>query len=239
MIKMGNKIASRRKELGMTQQELADKLYISVKTVSKWETNRGNPEMNILPQLADALELRVTDLFEDVETGPESLAAAPSKKTDVFNACFAFGAAFLGLLFFALKFIVLEANLGDVWPWPGSGTISVKVTGYKMLTGLDAEGVLGMVLILAIWTAFLSIFAHIALGVLEFVNLKIESYRKKKKAELVLAIVSAAAIIIALILLLIASAKIGAGIVMMFLLNGGVLIYRIYEHKKKRNLSVL
>ncbi|MGB3997659.1 MAG: helix-turn-helix domain-containing protein, partial [Bacilli bacterium] len=38
MIKLGNRIAARRKELGMTQQELADKLFISVKTVSKWET---------------------------------------------------------------------------------------------------------------------------------------------------------------------------------------------------------
>ncbi|MFA6722892.1 MAG: helix-turn-helix domain-containing protein, partial [Bacilli bacterium] len=36
MIKLGNRIAARRKELGMTQQELADKLFISVKTVSKW-----------------------------------------------------------------------------------------------------------------------------------------------------------------------------------------------------------
>lgn len=63
IIRLGNKIASRRKELGLTQQELADRLYVSVKTISKWETNRGNPEIDILPSLAKALQMDIADLF--------------------------------------------------------------------------------------------------------------------------------------------------------------------------------
>ena len=35
---MKNIILTRRKELGMTQQQLADKLYVSDKVISKWET---------------------------------------------------------------------------------------------------------------------------------------------------------------------------------------------------------
>lgn len=91
--------AARRKELGMTQQELADKLFISVKTVSKWETNRGNPEMNILPQLANALDLKITDLFEDVEVVAEEPRNPDGVKPNAFNACFAFFAAVLGIIF--------------------------------------------------------------------------------------------------------------------------------------------
>lgn len=40
-VKIGKYIASLRKEKDMTQQQLADKLEVSYKTVSKWETGRG------------------------------------------------------------------------------------------------------------------------------------------------------------------------------------------------------
>ena len=43
-IKTGQFIKAVRKERSMTQQELADKLYISEKTVSKWETGKGMPD---------------------------------------------------------------------------------------------------------------------------------------------------------------------------------------------------
>lgn len=47
-------ISRRRKELGMTQQELADKLFISDKVVSKWETGKSIPDTTILIDLAKA-----------------------------------------------------------------------------------------------------------------------------------------------------------------------------------------
>ncbi len=59
----GNALKELRLHKGLTQKELAGKLYISEKTVSKWETQRGYPDIAILPSLADALGISVAELF--------------------------------------------------------------------------------------------------------------------------------------------------------------------------------
>lgn len=56
-------IIKRRKELGLTQQELADKLYISDKVVSKWETGKSIPDTSILLELSKALEISLDELL--------------------------------------------------------------------------------------------------------------------------------------------------------------------------------
>ena len=56
-------ILKRRKELGMTQKDLANKLYISDKVVSKWETGKSIPDTTILVELSKALEITVNELL--------------------------------------------------------------------------------------------------------------------------------------------------------------------------------
>lgn len=56
-------ISKRRKELGLTQQQLAEKLFISDKVVSKWETGKSIPDTAILVELAKALDVTVNDLL--------------------------------------------------------------------------------------------------------------------------------------------------------------------------------
>ena len=53
--KTGNFISSVRKALGMTQKELAGRLQVSDRAVSKWERGAGFPDVSILTQLADEL----------------------------------------------------------------------------------------------------------------------------------------------------------------------------------------
>lgn len=60
-------ISKRRKELGMTQQELANKLFISDKVVSKWETGKSIPDTSILVDLSKALEISLENLLESKE----------------------------------------------------------------------------------------------------------------------------------------------------------------------------
>lgn len=57
-------IIKRRKELGLTQQELADKLYISDKVVSKWETGKSIPDTSIIVELSKALEISLDELLK-------------------------------------------------------------------------------------------------------------------------------------------------------------------------------
>lgn len=57
-----------REERQMTQEELAEKLFVSSKAVSKWETGKGLPDVTLLEPLAAALGISTIELFagEDV-----------------------------------------------------------------------------------------------------------------------------------------------------------------------------
>ena len=60
---MGEKIKQRRKEMNITQANLAERLNIEPKTVSRWETYHGCPELSIIPELAYELGISVDDLM--------------------------------------------------------------------------------------------------------------------------------------------------------------------------------
>ena len=62
-IKIGRFIASCRKEQGMTQAALAEKLGISDRAVSKWETGRSMPDSGIMLELCGLLNINVNELL--------------------------------------------------------------------------------------------------------------------------------------------------------------------------------
>ena len=62
-IKIGKFIASCRKEEGMTQAELAEKLGISDRAVSKWETGKSMPDSGIMLELCGFLKINVNELL--------------------------------------------------------------------------------------------------------------------------------------------------------------------------------
>ena len=62
-IKIGKFIAERRKALGMTQMQLAEKLYISDRAVSKWETGKSMPDVSIMLELSNILGISVQELL--------------------------------------------------------------------------------------------------------------------------------------------------------------------------------
>ena len=62
--KFGAFVAQLRKEKGLMQKELAEKLYVSDKAVSKWERGLSIPDVAILVPLAEILEVTVTELLE-------------------------------------------------------------------------------------------------------------------------------------------------------------------------------
>lgn len=61
--KIGIFIADMRKEKGLTQAQLAEKLNVSGKTVSRWETGRNMPDYAVLEDLTDVLGITVNDLI--------------------------------------------------------------------------------------------------------------------------------------------------------------------------------
>ena len=69
-IKFGSFVASVRKEKNMTQAELATKIQVTDKAVSRWERGLGFPDINTLEPLSDALEISILELMrsEKIET---------------------------------------------------------------------------------------------------------------------------------------------------------------------------
>ena len=66
---MAEVIGSRRKELGMTQKELADKMNVTDKAVSKWERGIACPDTGSIPKLAQILGLSLEELMRADSVG--------------------------------------------------------------------------------------------------------------------------------------------------------------------------
>ena len=62
-VKIGKFIKELRKEKNLTQRELAEKLLIADKTVSKWETGKGLPEVSLMMPLCEILGVSVNELL--------------------------------------------------------------------------------------------------------------------------------------------------------------------------------
>ena len=62
-VKIGRFISQMRKEKGLTQKQLGEELLISDKTVSKWETGKGMPEVSLMLPLCEKLGINVNELL--------------------------------------------------------------------------------------------------------------------------------------------------------------------------------
>lgn len=72
----GSFISSRRKELNMNQKQLAERLNVTDKAVSKWETGRSAPDIALLEPLAEALEASVVEILKGEKIEKERIVPA-------------------------------------------------------------------------------------------------------------------------------------------------------------------
>ena len=100
----GKFIMERRKQLGMTQAELAEKINVTDKAVSRWERGLGFPDINTLEPLADALGIEVVELMrseintERRETAVEISEYHAAKKMKWLISGISFVMAVLGVM---------------------------------------------------------------------------------------------------------------------------------------------
>ena len=71
----GTKIAEMRKEKGMTQLELAEKMGVTDKAVSKWERDLSFPDVNSIPKLAEIFDVTVDELMQGKAAAKGTAAA--------------------------------------------------------------------------------------------------------------------------------------------------------------------
>ena len=72
-VKTGKFIAKKRKELNLTQEQLAERLGVSNKTISKWETGKCMPDYAVVKNLCEELKVSVSELMDGEETDDSSV----------------------------------------------------------------------------------------------------------------------------------------------------------------------
>lgn len=118
---MKDLIVKRRKELGLTQQQLAEKLNVSDKVVSKWETGRSLPDTSLLARLADVLELSCDELLRGSDTATQIDDANQREASAAYkNSCI----ITMALQFVAAMFIIAGRIVLDRVNYYGDGSLT-------------------------------------------------------------------------------------------------------------------
>ena len=74
-LKFGAFLAQMRREKGLTQKELADRLHVTDKAVSKWETGKGFPDVKLMEPLAKELGVSLVELLQGERQQEDTLTA--------------------------------------------------------------------------------------------------------------------------------------------------------------------
>ena len=140
--KISKFIIKKREECNLTQQELADKLHLSVKTISKWECGRGIPDIGNMQELAKVFKISITELLNGEEAVIEYIDYDRKKNKKKY---------IISSIFLILIFIVILLSLyfinnygkTEVYLLSGSGdriyynnlVVIKSNSGYAIITG--------------------------------------------------------------------------------------------------------
>ena len=100
----GEKIKAKRKAMGLSQDDLAEKLGVTRQAVSKWETDRAQPTMTNLRELAEVFSMDMAYFIGDDNSKKEE----PSPLGDTVVSILAYA---IGLFFFLVYYFVLADAL--------------------------------------------------------------------------------------------------------------------------------
>ena len=100
MKSIGETIASLRKQKGMTQNELAEKMNVTDKAVSKWERDLSCPDINTISKLADILDISVEELLK-----AKKKENSNTKMKDLINLIFKAVALAMGIAVVVLNIL--------------------------------------------------------------------------------------------------------------------------------------
>lgn len=124
---LGRMIASLRKENGMTQLDLAEKMGVTDKAVSKWERDLSCPDVNTIPQLAELFGISVDELMQiKAETSNEDKQDTTSMVNMIMKAI----ALAMGVCVIVLS-ILNEADVKSMMGMLGFGLVCLAITSFE------------------------------------------------------------------------------------------------------------
>lgn len=157
-MEFNEKLQELRKSKGLTQEELANILYVSRTAVSKWESGRGYPNIDSLKEISQFFSVSIDDLL----SGEKLLFIAEKEnKLKMQNICdVLFG--FVDLFFCILIFLPLYPNEINGYVY------SVNLVSYTQTTGVN---------LMIYWFAFIFL---IVLGLVEIIIAKMNLEKGNK-----------------------------------------------------------
>ena len=141
-IMMGTFLAKKRKEKNMTQAALAERLGVTNKTISKWETGKCMPDYSVIELLCKELEITVAELLDGEEKTDKSVRVyddtqilellkrtqnLENQRTSLYGMIL----IIIGLAFLAIHFNIGGSNIRDFV----SGVL-LGLSIFEMLVGL-------------------------------------------------------------------------------------------------------
>lgn len=107
---IGNQIKLNREKLNLSQEELAEKIYVSRQTISNWENNKNYPDINSLVLLSKTFDVSVDSLLKgDIEEMKEIVSQGDVRKfktiTNIFGIEFFIMIISVVPLFYYLEFV--------------------------------------------------------------------------------------------------------------------------------------
>lgn len=198
-MEFSEKLQELRKNKGLTQEELAEILYVSRTAVSKWESGRGYPNIDSLKEISKFFEVSIDDLL----SGEKLLSIAEKEnKSNIRNICdLLFG--IVDLFSFILVVLPLYPNTIDGFVY------SVNLLNYTQISSINLN---------FYWFMFVSLFA---VGVIKIILTKTKA-EKGNKILITLSI----ALNIFIVIFLALTREVYAVIVVFLLLlaKGGILL---------------
>ena len=152
------KLRELRKNRGLTQEELAEALYVSRTAISKWESGRGYPSIDSLKEISSYFSVSIDDLLSGEKL---LLIAEKENKSNIRTLCdLIFGMA--DVSFFMLIVLPLYPNSVDGFIY------SVNLLAYEDITSMNR---------LIYWILYIGI---ILIGIVKVLltTLRIEKYRR-------------------------------------------------------------
>lgn len=199
-MEFNEKLQELRKNKGMTQEKLAESLYVSRTAISKWESGRGYPNIESLKDISKFFDVSIDDLLSGEKL---ILIAEKENKLNIRNLCDRlFGIVDL----FSLMLVVLP-----LYPNTVEGFVySVNLLNYTEATPIKTG---------FYWVAFILLFT---LGIAKIILTKIKS----KKGNKILTVVSVGINIFIVLFLALTREVYALIIVFLLLLTKGVILIK-------------
>ena len=84
-MELGNHIKHYRNEKGLSQEELAERVYVTRQTISNWENNKSYPDINSIVLLSEIFEISIDNLIKgDVEQMKKEINSEEVKKLNLY-----------------------------------------------------------------------------------------------------------------------------------------------------------